>query len=57
MNLQAFISKMPKYHHQHIAKVDFGHLWIRSGLKHSTVFSVVFLDFLCMLVCSFYYPG
>jgi len=57
MHLQTFVSKMPKYHHQRISKLEMGYLWPRSGLTHSTASSVVFPCFLCPLACSFYYPG
>ena len=56
MHLQTFIDKMPKYHHQHRAKMELGHFLTHDGLTHSTVSSVVFLGFFsCLLVYNFYY--
>jgi hypothetical protein len=42
MHLQKLVTKIPKYHHQHIAKMELGHFLNHSGLTHSTVSSVVF---------------
>ena len=46
MQLQTFITKMPKNHHQHRAKKELGNSLTHSCLTHSTFSSMVFSGFL-----------